>query len=129
MFEYKLIPMEIYGETEEELQQYLKPNQRFVAFREPRIGEMVLLQNTELSVRYRTELSFWYRTDEYIRLIIETIQPEMWKLTQVIPTPKTIQAGDYWSCEDGNIIRAIYCFNVKPSEKVFKLTKKGGTTV
>lgn len=121
MFEYKLIPIDIYGETEEELQQYLKPNQRFVAFREPRIGEMVLLQNTELSVRYGT--------DEDIRLIVETIQPEMWELTQVIPTPKTVDIGDYWSCEDRNIIRAIRCFNVKPSEKVFKLTKKGGTTV
>ena len=121
MFEYKLTPMHVYGETEEYLQRCLESNQRFVAFRKPRTGEMVLLQNIELSI--------WHGTDEHIRLIVETIQPEMWELTQVIPTPKTIKVGDYWSCEDGHIVRAIRCFNVKPLEKVFKLTKKGGTTV
>ena len=124
MFEYKLTPMDIYGETEEELLKYLEPNQRFVAFREPRPGEKVLLINP---LRH---ISTWYAsTEDRICLIIETVQPEVWEITQVIPTPKTVDIGDYWSCEDGNIIRAIRCFNVKPSEKVFKLTKKGGTTV
>lgn len=122
MFEYKITPMDVYGETEEYLQRYLKPGQRFVAFREPRPGEKVLVIPSRVSTWYAS-------TEDRIRFIIETVQPEVWELTQVIPTPKTVDIGDYWSCEDGNIIRAIRCFDVKPSEKVFKLTKKGGTTV
>lgn len=122
MFEYKITPMDVYGETEEYLQRYLKSGQRFVAFREPRPGEKVLV------IPFR--VSTWYAsTEDRIRFIIESVQPEVWELTQVIPTPKTVDIGDYWSQEDGNIIRAIRCFNVQPSEKVFKLTKKGGTTV
>src|SRR5277367_1779867 len=122
MFTHTMTVKDVYGKTEEELQSYLLPNQRFTAFRPPQMGEEVLLLvQTPRVCEWESSNS----DPRIARLIVETTKHEVREFTEILPCPAYGKVGQFYARAPSLSVLAIGCdFNNEGFHyRIFELTK------